>query len=155
MPPPSFIATVVLAAVVLALAIARIRSQRRLSKTAKTYQRSQQKLNTSLDALSDAVSDFEDSNATLVSEASQLVSKLGRREASADERYAESRFGLGCPNCDHSAYSAYQDSLNPADSHVPLSVLRRSTLPTRWESVKDHESVEWGYVSAEYESAAA
>ena len=38
MPPPSFIATVVLAAVVLVLAIARIRSQRKLSNAAKSVQ---------------------------------------------------------------------------------------------------------------------
>ena len=38
MPLPSFIATVVLAAVVLVLAIARIRSQRRLSNAAKSVQ---------------------------------------------------------------------------------------------------------------------
>lgn len=55
MPPPSFIATVVLAAVVLVLAIARIRSQRKLSNTAKTYQQSQRRLNRTLDNLSDAV----------------------------------------------------------------------------------------------------
>ena len=36
MPPPSFIATVVLAAVVLVLAIARVRAQRKLSNAAKS-----------------------------------------------------------------------------------------------------------------------
>ena len=55
MPPPSFIATVVLAAVLLVLAIARIRSQRKLSNAAKTYQQSQRRLNRTLDNLSDAI----------------------------------------------------------------------------------------------------
>ena len=162
MPPPSFIATVVLAAVVLVLAIARIRSQRRLSKAAKIYKRSQHKLNTSLDDLSEAVHNFEDSNSVLVSEVSLLVSKLEQRSASSDEHNATPPFGLGCPNCGHPAYLTYQGNLNPIDSHASLLAgtrtghLHASMLAVRWEYDEDHGSGNWEMErAAEYESTVA
>ena len=95
MPPPSFIATVVLAAVVLALAIARIRAQRKLSNAAKTCQQSQRRLNRTLDNLSDAVRDSAGSNASLVDEASTLAAESARPE-----------FAGKCPHCGHSAQLA-------------------------------------------------
>lgn len=106
MPPPSFIATVVLAAVVLALAIARIRSQRKLSNAAKTCQQSQCRLNRTLDNLSDAVRDSAGSNASLVSEASTLTAESARPGATVDTPHSAPSSAGKCPHCGHSAQLA-------------------------------------------------
>ena len=108
MPPPSFIATVVLAAVVLVLAIARIRSQRKISNAAKTYQQSQRKLNRTLDDLSDAVRNSAGSNSSLATEASTLAAKSARPESTADapHRTPQPHSAGKCPYCGHSAQLA-------------------------------------------------
>ena len=106
MPPPSFIATVVLAAVVLVLLIARIRSQRKLSNAAKTYQRSQHRLNRTLDNLSDAIRDSAGSNSSLAAEASTLAAESVRPGPSADAPHSTPGFAGKCPHCGHSAQLA-------------------------------------------------
>ena len=108
MPPPSFIATVVLAAIVLVLAIARIRSQRKLSNAAKTHRQSQRRLNRTLDDLSDAVRDSTSSNSSLATEASVLAAKPARPESTADApHHAPQPHSAGkCPYCGHSAQLA-------------------------------------------------
>lgn len=108
MPPPSFIATIVLAAVVLVLLVARIRSQRKLSNAAKTYQRSQHRLNRTLDNLSDAIRDSAGSNSSLAAEASTLAAESVRPGPSADAPHSTPwpRFAGKCPHCGHSAQLA-------------------------------------------------
>ena len=108
MPPLSFIATVVLAAIVLVLAIARIRSQRKLSNAAKSHQQSQCRLNKALDDLSDAVHDSVDSNASLATGASTLAAgsdSHGLIEIEA-EGHGAPRIAGKCPHCGHSAQLA-------------------------------------------------
>ena len=102
MPPPSFIATVALAVVVLVLAIARIRSQRKLSNAAKTHQQSQRRLNRTLDNLSEAVRESAGSDSSLVAEASTLAAKPAPPGLAADSPHAAGK----CPHCGHSAQLA-------------------------------------------------
>ena len=108
MPPPSLIATIALAAVVLALAIARIRSQRKISNAAKTYQQSQRRLNETLDNLSEAVRDSAAGNSSLAAEASTLVAESPRPGPTADapHRAPQPHSAGKCPHCGHSAQLA-------------------------------------------------
>ena len=108
MPPPSFIATVVLAAVVLILAFARIRSQRKLSNAAKAHQQSQRRLNQTLDNLSDAVRNSTDNKSSLLSEASTLAAKSARPGPPTDAPHSGPQHHPAgkCPHCGHSAQLA-------------------------------------------------
>ena len=113
MPAAGFVATIVLAGIVVALAIARLRSQRRLGNSSKNLERSQCKLSKRLDTLSDTLNGVVNGNSVLVSELERWVAGKGRR--------TRPLANTGCPYCRRTApaWSVYRDNPAPVDSHIP------------------------------------
>ncbi len=122
-------ATIALVAIAIVLAVGRFRSHIRLGNAAKRFEKSQRKLSTSLETLSDVVGDVQNQNSLIAEEISKVQVTYGYR-------YSGHTVSAGCFLCGR--WPQRQMTAVASDDEIVYGIHR--ALPSAKRLVRIHDT---------------